>query len=235
MGFRVLIVDDNKIDARLLKDFLLHSEEPFEDIVITHTKEEYENQMKAEEFDLILSDFRLINFNGIDAIHLRNQHCKDVPIIIVSGTIGEEKAVEVIKEGASDFLIKNNIEDRLVQVAVRAIKESDEKNKRRKAEKLLKESERTFRLLAENSTDMISRVKPNGDYLYVSPASKEVLGYEPEEMVDTSLYDYIHPEDFDEIEKIRTNKGDKEILLFTYRVKRKDGSWQWVETITKEL
>src|SRR5205823_851643 len=75
---------------------------------------------------------------------------------------------------------------------------------RRRAEQALREREGQYRLLAENSTDLISRHDPAGVYLYASPACRRLLGYEPEALVGRSAYDLIHPDDRDEVSRVHS-------------------------------
>jgi PAS domain S-box-containing protein len=102
---------------------------------------------------------------------------------------------------------------------------------RKKAEAALKESEERFRLLAENSTDMISRHTPEGIYLYASPASRSIFGYEPDELLGHSAFEFIHPEDLARIEQSRQMVVDEPVVdVVTFRVRRKDGEYIWLES-----
>lgn len=98
------------------------------------------------------------------------------------------------------------------------------------------ESERQYRLLAENATDMISRHSADGRYTYVSPACRYLLGYEPEELVGRSAYELFHPDDLTQISDShkRIQQGP-EITYVTYRIRRKDGSYVWFETTSKTV
>lgn len=96
----------------------------------------------------------------------------------------------------------------------------------------LKQSEERYRLLAENATDLISRHNPEGVYLYASPASLNLLGYSPEELIGKSVYDFWHPEDLE----LLTKQNHKPIFICehinpkSYRARRQDGSYIWLET-----
>lgn len=100
----------------------------------------------------------------------------------------------------------------------------------------LEESERRHRLLAEHATDMISRHTPEGVYLYASPACRALTGYEPEELVGRSAYDFFHRED------LRMIQGSHAAILarpdtdtVSYRLRRKDGAWVWLETTSRTV
>ncbi len=102
---------------------------------------------------------------------------------------------------------------------------------RKEIEQALRESEEKYRLLAENSTDMISRHLPTGHYLYVSPACRSLLGYEPDELIGRDPYTLFHPDDVSTIEKThRSVLADRELRTVTYRILHKDGHYVWLET-----
>jgi PAS domain S-box-containing protein len=107
--------------------------------------------------------------------------------------------------------------------------------KRKQAERKIEESERQFRLLAENSIDMISRVKPDGTRIYVSPAYKTTLGFEPEELIG-KRDEFIHPDDV-EIMKSLGNALTEEnsFATITFRTKHKDGHYLWIESNVKAI
>jgi diguanylate cyclase (GGDEF)-like protein/PAS domain S-box-containing protein len=107
---------------------------------------------------------------------------------------------------------------------------------RTRAEDALRESEEHYRLLADNSSDWITIQNPTGRYLYVSPACRELLGYEPEELSGTSPYDLLHPDDVNAV------RAGHDALLesadpstVTYRLRRKDGRYGWFETTSQSI
>jgi len=107
---------------------------------------------------------------------------------------------------------------------------------RRNAEKELRRSEAGHRLLAEYSTDMISKHLPDGRFQYVSPACRHLLGYEPAELVDQNVYDYFHPEDLAAIRELHPSTAEPlHIPTIAYRVRRKDGQYIWFETVSKSV
>lgn len=100
----------------------------------------------------------------------------------------------------------------------------------------LKQSEERFRLLAENSTDMISRHTAEGVYLYVSPASRTLLGYDPEDLIGHSAYEFFHPEDLAEIAKAHTNILELvDINTVAYRIRNCSGNYIWCETTSRTI
>ncbi len=100
----------------------------------------------------------------------------------------------------------------------------------------LEESERHHRLIAEHSSDMISRHTLEGDYLYASPACRVLLGYEPEELVGRSAYDYFHPEDLAQLRSAHSEILERpDTDTVSYRIRRRDGSYTWFETTSRTV
>jgi two-component system, cell cycle sensor histidine kinase and response regulator CckA len=111
-----------------------------------------------------------------------------------------------------------------------------ELTERVKVEVALRDSERQFRLLAENSADMISRHDPEGMYMYASPACSVILGYAQDEMIGRSAFEFIHPDDIDTVEQSRMLViADPAVNIITYRLRCKDGSYKWCESTSHSV
>lgn len=121
---RILIVEDNKTDVDLLHRELAKAEFSFESEVV-ESRVPFENALKNFSPHIILSDFSLPVFNGIAALKIAQQTCPEIPFIIVSGTIGEENAVELIKNGLTDYVLKDKLFSLLPKIT-RALKEATE-------------------------------------------------------------------------------------------------------------
>ena len=99
----------------------------------------------------------------------------------------------------------------------------------------LAEEKRKYQLITENATDMISRHKPDGTYLYISPAVKELTGYEPEDLLGSKPFDTMHPQDRKMFENLSELFADKEVKRFTFRKGTINGDYKWVESIMRPI
>jgi DNA-binding NtrC family response regulator len=133
----ILIVEDNEDDAGLLLMTLNRSPLKFVSKVV-HTREDYEHALTDFRPHLILSDYSLPSFDGLSAYFLKEKTLPDIPFIMVSGTIGEENAVELIKTGITDYAIKDKLFV-LPSKITRALKEYEEKKAKAKADKAFKD------------------------------------------------------------------------------------------------
>jgi two-component system, NtrC family, sensor kinase len=106
----------------------------------------------------------------------------------------------------------------------------------RRAAEALRESEQQYRLLAENSTDMISRHDPAGVYLYASPASRALVGFEPHQLVGRSPYELIHPDDLAEVHRVHsTMLATSDTFTVAFRGRRREGTYVWLESTTRTV
>lgn len=142
---RILFLEDSPMDAELMREYLKgHFKHEFHLEVIT-LKSAFLSAISSKQYDIILSDYNLPDFNGLFALEQAKSFCPLTPFIIVSGTIGEEKAVELLKQGAIDYILKGKLE-RLISAMERALKGAEEAKKLKQYEKNLLESQRIAHL-----------------------------------------------------------------------------------------
>lgn len=140
---RILHLEDDPIDARLVGNILLSGGVKAQVTLVTN-RGDYEAAIEHDEFDLVLADYQLPIFDGMEALALWRERYPDVPFLFVTGTLGEECVVEALKNGATDFLLKDRL-SRLVPAVRRAMAEAEASDLRRQAEQALRDSEERLR------------------------------------------------------------------------------------------
>lgn len=135
-NLKILILEDNPTDVDLLIRELKKSGLSFTSEIV-QTREAFENAIQNFKPDLILSDYSLPSFDGLTAFRIKQEKIPDIPFIIISGTIGEENAVELIKNGVTDYALKGKLFTLNPKIS-RALKETKEKKEKRIAEEKLK-------------------------------------------------------------------------------------------------
>jgi diguanylate cyclase (GGDEF)-like protein/PAS domain S-box-containing protein len=188
---RILFVEDSEEDAMLVLRELERAGLACVSRRVD-TRGGFVHELHDFEPDVILCDFALPGFGGLEALTIARQLRPDVPCLLVSGTVGEETAIESLKSGATDYVLKSNLV-RLAPAVQRALRERDIRRARRQAEQELAASEERLRLLWETTTDAVLLVDNTGRIQYANPAVREVFGYDSAELVgqDVSL---IQPE-----------------------------------------
>ena len=188
----VLIVEDSEIDARLLILELKHGGfEPLHERV--ETADALRAALRNTSWDIILCDYSLPDLNGLEALAIVKETGSDIPFIIISGAIGEEVAVEAMKAGAHDYIMKDR-RQRLLPAVERELREAAMRREHRQVEAALRESEGKFRLLVENAPDAIF-VQVGGYLAYLNPAAVRLFGAESAEaLLGTPLIDHVHPD-----------------------------------------
>jgi hypothetical protein len=229
---QLLIVDDSEDDARLLlRELQKCGYEPKWERV--DTPEAMRAALVAQEWDVVVSDFSMPRFSGLDALRMVKVGGLDIPFIIVSGKIGEETAVEAMRSGAHDYIIKGSLA-RLAPAIDREMADAVVRRKRRQAEDALRESEGRYRILLESVTDYIYTTHvEEGRPVATShgPGCTAVTGYSAEEYaVDPGLWLRMVPEE-DRAAVLKhadTVLAGKELSALEHRIIRKDGRTRWI-------
>jgi PAS domain S-box-containing protein len=142
---RVLHLEDNAADTELIQA-TLEAEGVQAKLTRVEAEDDFIRALKDERFDLILADYTLPSFDGLSALRIAQQRASDIPFIFVSGTLGEDIAIEALKTGATDYILKTRLA-RLGPAVQRALREAREKAGRRSAEVALRESVSRYRYI----------------------------------------------------------------------------------------
>ncbi len=228
---RILHLEDDPDFAELVRT-LLQQDDLDAELKRVVSREEFEAALGCEEFDVILSDFRLPRFTGLEALAFVRKEYPDAPFILLSGTIGEHAAIDSLKAGATDYVLKHN-PDRLASAVRRAAQEAVERAKRRQVETELVRREKYFRTLTENSLDILCILSREGQFLYTSPSIERVLGLSPEELHGTDSFRRVHPEDLALVRGTLQEAIDNpdRTAKVQFRYQQKDGAWKRMELI----
>jgi len=235
---------DDSVHILLIEDDPAHAElvqRSFEErgngahLTIAFTLTEARKYLKISRPTLIIADWRLPDG---DSNTLLEEHGNPKPPIIIMTSYGSERnAVDAIKSGALDYIVKSSesMTD-MPHIAERAIQQWQILQEQERMQDALAEREAQFRLLAENSSDMISRHDSGGNFLYVSPACQHLVGYEPGELIGKSVLPFVHPDDVKYFTEIFTKTTwDGTNLAIPYRALHKNGDYIWLETATKVI
>ncbi|HEV2177660.1 MAG TPA: response regulator [Terriglobia bacterium] len=223
---RVLMVENEPADVELcVRELEKAGLSVAHDIV--QTREAFLERVRSQHYDVVLADFNLPGWDGIDALACLKQEGLDTPFILVTGTLGEEAAVECIKKGATDYLLK----DRLARlpVAVRAaIEERERREEQARAGLALRTSEERYRLLYERNLAGVYSTTLDGHILDLNEACARMFGYPSrEEAMRHTLWD-IAPNEAEVRMLIAVVQAQKTFTNLEVRLKRIDGRAVWV-------
>ncbi|HLJ30440.1 MAG TPA: response regulator [Candidatus Angelobacter sp.] len=218
---RVLHLEDNPADANLCLH-KMRAEGLNVETEVVSTGKEFREKIRANSYDLVLGDYRLPDWSGLDAVHWLRISDVNTPFILVTGTLGEELAVECIKRGATDYVLKRNL-DRLPLAVRRALQEQTTRAERDRAERELRQREQEYRSIVEGAPYGIYRVGEDGNLLMVNPALTAMLGYEREaELLKLNTISEIFVEPEERQRAVAMVHGNYENCS-EHRWRRKDG------------
>jgi PAS domain S-box-containing protein len=229
---RILIVEDNPADAELIQRELRRAGIIFISRQVA-TKDAFLMALREFGPDIVLSDYNLPQFSGPEALRLLKKAGSAVPFILITGSLTEEVAVECMKDGAHDYILKTSL-TRLPSALRSALEKVRTIEEKRNAEAALQKSQEQYRLIAENTSDLICMVDTHGNYTYLSPSYRDVLGYAPESLVGQNCLNLLHPEDRKkaEAEALRSASNPNAVDgTIEVRVKHKNGKWKVFDTL----
>lgn len=233
---RILLLEDSHIDAELIENQLGKIGMPVETVGATR-KREFEAVLETGEYDLIIADYSLPDFDGMAAFRLAESRFPTVPFIFVSGVAGEQFATEAVRAGATDYVTKKDL-DRIPMVVRRALDEAREKRERARAVDALAESESRFRNLADSAPALIWSLDGEGCLTFANRKFAAEYG-EAADMLGNGWRSIVHPDDIERFEaafgaafddrapfhaEIRTLRDGKIRWLRCEAIPRRDGS-----------
>lgn len=226
---QVLLIEDNEGDAFLIRKML-------KEVIKTKFKVKHASKLNDgleylsnENYDVILLDLALPDSQGIETFSKTNKIAPELPIIILTGLSDEEFAINAVGEGAQDYLIKAEVDSRLL---ARSIKYAIERNL---IEDKLKKSEERYRVMVEKTQSGIFLINPYNHLTYVNQQMAEMLGYKVKEMMNKSVFNFMDKEGVKTLKEHLSKLGNGLGNIYELKFKNKDGSMVWALTSTNTL
>ncbi|MFY9221270.1 MAG: response regulator [Blastocatellia bacterium] len=219
---KILHLEDNPTDAELVKE-ILDSESVAFEILQVNNRESYVKAIQTKKFDLIFSDYSIPSFSGAKALEIAKENTPDTPFIYISGTIGEDAAIEGFKNGATDYVLKNRL-SKLIPSVLRALREKQERIQRKMAEIEIHRQATLINIVP----DAIQELDLEGNILFWSKGSERLYGWTAEETLGRNIKDIAFKKDpslfsttsknvlekgewFGELKQV--NKANREIIV----------------------
>ena len=225
---RIILVEDNPGDALIIQEML---KEIYNNKFDLHRFQRVDDGLKHlnEDFDIMLLDLNLPDSQGIETFNTMNNHAPELPIIILTGLIDEELAINIVSEGAQDYLVKGQIDKQLLS---RSIKYSIE---RKHIEIDLRNSEEKYRLMVEKIESGLFLINSKNEISYVNRQMADMLGYSMDELITEDVFNFIQKKCRNVFKKhLRVNNRG---IGQTYEIQflNKNGSPLWVLMSTSPL
>jgi PAS domain S-box-containing protein len=228
---RILYLEDDPGDAELVQETLAVEELPCQ-LTRVETEADFITSLRAGGFDLIFADYTLPSFDGLSALKIARQHSPSVPFIFVSGTLGEEVAIEALKVGATDYVFKTRL-SRIVPSVRRALREAEERIELSRSEEALRRSEAYLTEAQKLSHTGSFGWDVRSGEIYWSRESFRIFGCEPTFRPTVELIDQrIHPEDRSTVQQVMERASrERTAFDFEHRLLMPDGSIKYVRVM----
>jgi PAS domain S-box-containing protein len=222
-AIRLLHLEDNALDAELIQEKLAA-----DGLVCArhwvHDRAGFEAALRDQSFDVILCDYNLPNYDGISALRLARERQPEAPVILISGSLGEEEAVKSLQLGATDYLLKERLE-RVGPAVRRALHDAAESRQRREAERILREQAE----LLDGASDAIVMTDPESHVIYWNRGAERLFGWSKEEVLGRELRAIIDPEGLQQLDALRGAAEKLGEAQGDLRLRVKDGSALWMQ------
>ena len=228
--FKILLIEDSPNDEKLVNHTLRNANLHFV-MKRIETEEEIRNEIPSFQPDLILTDYSLSNFDALRVFEIVKEVNSKVPIIIVTGSQTEEVVVQCMKRGADDYILKNNLL-RLPSAVQNIIEKIQIEKDKNSVQKALRTSEELYKLITENTQDLICVLDKEGYLLYVNSSFKKVLNYNIKNLIGTNYFLLIHPNDRDFMIKLfEESFVSRSTQTTELRYKDVKGGWHIFESV----
>lgn len=184
----ILIIDDSEADSILVMREITRSLNAMHKRV--STRDELLAALERRHWDIVICDYIIPGFSAFSALQILKDAKQDIPFIVVSGKVDEEISIEVMKAGASDYILKDKL-GRLVPVIKRELKEAENRLKGRNTADKLLESDERYRDICENTSDLIFIVRADGAFTYANPAFQRATGFSLDDLSVKKMPDII--------------------------------------------
>jgi PAS domain S-box-containing protein len=231
---RILLLEDNPVDADLCVRKLKSAGLPVH-VDVARSAGEFMERVPQRNYDLILTDYRLPDWNGLDAFTWLRSSGHSTPFILVTGTLGDELAIECIKAGINDYVLKENLE-RLPVAVARALEEQKLRVSRDEAWRNLRQSEKQYRLLFDANPHPMWVYDPGTlRFLIVNNAAVTHYGFSSEEFLSMTVRDLLPKEGRDRLPDPDENRNGTELHREFLRHRKKNGAIIEVEISSQPI
>ena len=200
---RIIYIDDSPFDRELVRDALEREQSGFQ-LTLATTQHELKNYLTNSEFDLVLSDFNIAGFEGLEVIELVNEFQPNLPVVIVTGTGSEEIAVDALKMGAADYVIKTPDHIRRLHHTILQVMENQFlQQEKEKAQILIQKNEEHYRALFNSARDGIALLGIDTKKIEdCNPQFEKLSGRSKDDLITQSIWNLCPVEKKDEIQNI---------------------------------
>lgn len=227
--FSVLLIEDNAMDALLMKRAFLSSSIGAFNITHVDRVTDAVDRLGKERFDVILLDLSLPDSHGIPTLTKVHSHASSIPIVVLTGLDDEKIALQAVREGAQDYVVKGQTDNRMLLRIVRYAIE------RHRVEERLRESEEDFRRIIETTQEGIWTINSDNLISFVNHQFARMVGYQPDDMIGCPIFDFMDNEAREvamlNLKNLARGVQDEEV----FRFQRRDGTDLWTRIVLSPL
>ena len=187
---RVLILEDNPQDAELIAAMLRHAGYSLS-LEVTDSREQFQQRLEQGDYDVILADYNLGGWNAMDALQVLREVGKDIPCVVVTGSLGDEAAVECIKQGAADYVLKDRLH-RLPTAVDRALREKAQRGAATRLEEQIRRAKKEWEQTFDTVPDPVLILDEQFRIRRANRATTRVLGLEFSQLIGQPCYQVVH-------------------------------------------